>query len=192
MSVKLSDLSELDYTFADDLAYLYNKILFDKEYGIFIIRLMESQEELKKEWQDLESFVNAYLQNNEEFIVETFADQDIIWDIYIIILVDFEITDKLKMEIESDRFFCKKIILDYKPELNYREHLAELSLFQDFLAADAVDSKIDQTDFKIELTKNLNNDKLKKLIFSDQFINLEEEKIREAVSDWLTEVDNDV
>lgn len=192
MSVKLSDLSELDYTFADDLAYLYNKILFDKEYGIFIIRLMESQEELKKEWQDLESFVNAYLQNNEEFIVETFADQDIIWDIYIIILVDFEITDKLKMEIESDRFFCKKIILDYKPELNYREHLAELSLFQDFLAADAVDSKIDQNDFKIELTKNLNNDKLKKLIFSDHFINLEEEKIREAVSDWLTEVDNDV
>ena len=192
MSVKLSDLSELDYTFSDDLAYLYNKILFDKEYGIFIIRLMESQEELKKEWQDLESFVNAYLQNNEEFIVETFADQDIIWDIYIIILVDFEITDKLKMEIESDRFFCKKIILDYKPELNYREHLAELSLFQDFLAADAVDSKIDQNDFKIELTKNLNNDKLKKLIFSDQFINLEEEKIREAVSDWLTEVDNDV
>ena len=153
---------------------------------------MENEEKLKKEWQELESFVNAYLQNDEEFIAETFSNQDIIWDIYIVILVDFEIANKLKMEIESDRFFCKKIILDYKLELNYTEHLAELSLFQDFFATGDVDSSINEDNFKINLTKNLNNEKIEKLILNPGFIDLEEKEMRAAVSDWLTEVDNDV
>jgi hypothetical protein len=192
MSLKLADLIELERTFADDLSYLYDKILYNKENGIFIIRLMENEEELKKEWQELESFVNAYLQNDEKFIAETFSNQDIIWDIYIVILVDFEIANKLKMEIESDRFFCKKIILDYKSELNYTEHLAELSLFQDFFATGDVDSSINEDNFKINLTKNLNNEKIEKLILNPGFIDLEEKEMRAAVSDWVTEVDNDV
>jgi hypothetical protein len=82
--------------------------------------------------------------------------------------------------------------LDYKSELNYTEHLAELSLFQDFFATGDVDSSINEDNFKINLTKNLNNEKIEKLILNPGFIGLEEKEMRAAVSDWVTEVDNDV
>lgn len=110
---------------------------------------------------ELESFVNAYFQNDEHFIAKTFSNQDIIWDIY-------------------------------KPEIDYKEHLTELSLFQDFFDTGNVDSNINQNKFKVNLTQDLNNEKLEELIFTKEFIDLEEEEMESVVLDWLTEVDNDV
>lgn len=124
------DLQELKYVhFPEEVNGLFDKIYYNS-FAIFITAKTKGGEDLKKRWKELESFIAAYIQNDETLIEKYFDDSDIIWDIYIILFVDFEVEPELKMEIESDRFFCKKTILKYDKELSSKEQLKEMTLYQ--------------------------------------------------------------
>ena len=103
----------------NDLLEEESKEIFDKVYynsfAIFAVSLLKEQSELKEEWKNLQAAVAGYIQNNKE-IDSFFDDRDIKFDIYLIFLTEFQVDLKLKTEIENNRYYCKKVILEYDKE----------------------------------------------------------------------------
>lgn len=107
--------------------------LFANSFAIFLVKIVQPLEvpEWKQVARTLESFVAGYIQNNRELLT-SLGDPDIIWDIYLVFLTHGEISVEKKVELENDRFYCKKVVLPYHSERSLEEHLHELTLFQEF------------------------------------------------------------
>jgi len=77
---------------------------------------VKNEVELKNNWEKINNVLSEYL---EDFIEENFVR----WNIYIVYLVDDEVSKELQYKIENDTFFARKIVED-----NYRLDLSEKNI----------------------------------------------------------------
>lgn len=82
---------------SDENIIILKKLVFD-----------ENIEEIHKQINLTQSFVAAEVQNKIESI---FKSDELKWNIYIYFLVNYPISYHLKNEIESNKFCCKKYII---------------------------------------------------------------------------------
>jgi hypothetical protein len=117
--------------FPEDIQGQFKKIFYIK-FAIFITEIVDNEEKLSKSWDQLENFAAGFIQNDRNFVSKHFEDPQIIWDMYIVLFTKFEPDAELKYEIENNRYFCKKIVKKYRPELSISENLQRITLFATF------------------------------------------------------------
>ncbi len=183
---RLADLKKLDYKFPEQIENLFSAIYYN-DYAIFVLARIEACDQLTDQREQLENFIGGYFQNKTNFIKQHFNDLDIIWDIYLILIIDFPIDLKKRLEIENDRFICKKIVINYEPELSLKEHLSKITLFQPKPKLPQINQHLNETAFKKELIKFTPDQQLKNFIKQDNFLFLKPEEIDQVWQEWLKE-----
>lgn len=181
----------LDYEFPKELRGLYQAIYYN-DFAIFVVRKIAEKDGFINKYKESESFIASYIQNNPALLEEYFPDKEVIWDIYLILIIDFEIDLQEKIEIENDRFYCKKVIVNNKLGLESKDYLKYLSLFTTFQGDSSGDGFMSQANFEKELLTGMEFEELTGLFNEQDFISLEADDIKGAVDSWLTGVDKDV
>lgn len=184
-------IKRLSYNFPEVIKAFFQEIYYN-EFAIFVITEIEKKEDFFYKYKESESFISAYIQNNPYLLEEYFKDRDVIWDIYLFLIIDFEIEPEVKNRIENDRFYCKKNIMYKKPGFKAKEYLQCSTLFTTFLGTDTEDGFISRINFEKELLSGLNFTDLAVLFSNEDFINLETDEIKKIVDNWVTEVEKDV
>lgn len=87
-----------------------NEIYKSDENIIVMKKLVQSNnsEEIQKQVDLTQSFVAAEIQNKVDSL---FENDELKWNIYILFLVDFQLSHFLVNQIESNKFCCKKYIV---------------------------------------------------------------------------------
>ncbi len=181
----------LDYKFPEELKGLYQKIYYN-DFAIFVVRKIDEEDGFINKYKESEAFIASYIQNNSALLEEYFVEKEVIWDIYLVLIIDFEIDLQEKIEIENDRFYCKKVIITNKQELDLKDYLKYLSLFTIFQGDSSGDGFMSQANFEKELLTGMEFEELTALYNNQDFISLEADDIQGAVDSWLTGVDKDV
>ncbi|WP_027338614.1 ABC-three component system middle component 1 [Halonatronum saccharophilum] len=182
-------IKELDKTeFPEETRELHNGVFYTS-FAIFVLGIAMNKEELKYKREKLEDFVLGFIQNNEELIDNYFDNQDVIWDVYIVLLVDFDLDLASKIKIESNRLYCKKVILNYDADLSRKENLSKLILFQN-LKPEMVNTIISEERFRNNLSKKTKDEKLISLIKENSLDEANNFKINDIIENWLVEVEN--
>ncbi|WP_408955416.1 ABC-three component system middle component 1 [Natroniella sp. ANB-PHB2] len=182
-NIKVLDKSN----FPEETRELYDGICYNP-FAIFVVGIAKNEEELKYKWQELEDFVLGFIQNNEEFIDNYFDNPDIIWDVYIVLLVKFDVDLALRMKIENSRLYCKKVILDYDVNLSIKENLSNLILFQN-LNLDMVNTTISEEIFRNDLSKTTKDKELALLIKNNSLDETNNFKGNEIIKGWLGDIE---
>lgn len=108
--LKIDPNDEMDF---DEIIYSDTDLILIKKYN--------SEEILEKEWKNQMYFVSGYIQRNFEKLELT---QQHIWNTYIVYLINCDVSTKLKLEIENNKFCCKKNIIDIKQYSNIYEAIS--------------------------------------------------------------------
>lgn len=90
--------------------------------GLFITKNFQSLEELENGWGDTQTLVAASVQTNLEKLG---LDPDLTWDIYLILMCPDVIPDALRLEIEYDKFCCKKYVVQEIAGTPFEESVTE-------------------------------------------------------------------
>jgi len=184
-------IKRLVYDFPEELKEVYQDIYYN-EFAVFLIKEIEKKEELFMKYKECESFIAAYIQNNPALLNEYFADREVIWDIYLFLIIDFTIEPEERIRIENDRFYCKKNIINRKPGLKAEDYIQYSTLFTTFQGKNCNDNFISTTYFEKELLSGLDFAELTELFIKEDFISLATENIEEIIDSWVTGVDKDV
>lgn len=118
-----------------DLDDVVNEIFHD-ENNILLIKLFDNEEKLQQEWSDIQISIAGSLQSK---LNELGLNQELAWNIYIIYLVNFQISMYLENIIESDKYCCKKYLVkvpDFDPETIRNEIIEQIPLFAKFEIGD--------------------------------------------------------
>jgi hypothetical protein len=86
-------------------------VIFKSDENIIVMKKLVQNintEEIQRQVELTQSFVAAEIQNKIDTL---FENDDLKWNIYILFLVDFQISHFLMNQIESNRFCCKKYIV---------------------------------------------------------------------------------
>jgi hypothetical protein len=166
--------------------------VYNNDFAIFLTAVINEEDNLLKIKNYMESFVSVNIHNNLEELYKYFESDNIIYDIYIVLLIDFKLKENLKIEIENDHYYCKKIVLDYKNNLTLKENLKELLLFKklqedNLSSANHIDNKI----FRSKISKKSKDDKIKNMI-SNLSVEAEDLNSKAIVESWLQEESNNV
>ncbi len=103
----------------DEIKSNYNlndlKIIKDDVYDLIIILIKEKNiNKLEENWKKISSILSECIED------ELQVDNFIRWNVYIVYLLEKEVTKELKYKIENNTFFARKIIED-----NYNNDLTE-------------------------------------------------------------------
>lgn len=150
------------------------------------------EEDFIDNYKELEALIAGYIQNNPSLLEEFFEDKEVIWDIYLIMIVDFPLDVGLKIKIENDRFYCKKVIVESDSTLELRDYLNHLPLFDTFQGNSDNNKLINPGVFEQELLRDMEFEELAELFDTKEVIYLQEEDMKEVVDSWLNEVVDDV
>lgn len=131
----------------------YDQILISDD-NIIIIKEFSNQEEVENKWEDVMCFVAGKIQNN---LITLKLDEGYLWNIYIVYLVKNNMDLHLKLDIEKNKFCCKKYLIDWSSYKTKDEALqSELPILANI-------------DFQIKEDIYLKDDQeIKKLISSEE------------------------
>lgn len=82
--------------------------VFHESNNVIIIKKIENIDNLKDRWKDIQDFVAGKIQANLSVYN---LEQNLMWNMYIIFLVDKKVDKKLINDIESNKFCCKKYVV---------------------------------------------------------------------------------
>ncbi|OCB00425.1 ABC-three component system middle component 1 [Clostridium beijerinckii] len=88
----------------------FDQILHSTD-SLIVIKKYWNEEELKKNWYEQVYFTGGYIQNKFDDLE---LPKECLWNTYIVYLVNFDISSELKVEIETDKFCCKKYVVDIR------------------------------------------------------------------------------
>jgi hypothetical protein len=179
-------------TLPNDLLEAESREIFDEVYynsfAIFAVSLIKEQSELNEEWKNLQAAVAGYIQNNKG-IDSFFDDKDIKFDIYLIFLTEFKVDLKLKTEIENNRYYCKKVILEYDKERSIADNLKQLIIFQRIEDKSIKPEEyISEAKFRDNLVKSTNDEKEAIELLEKNIVGLNKEQYDQIINQWLAEV----
>jgi len=100
---KYIDIEECDRNDFDYMLLSCDTLLLIKKYS--------TETDLAENWKSQMYYVGGYIQANFDILE---LPQACLWNTYIVYLVDFDITTNLKISIETDKFSCKKYIVDIR------------------------------------------------------------------------------
>lgn len=107
-------------------------VIFHDENNILVIKLFDNEDKLQQEWSDIQIAIAGSLQSK---LNELGLNQELAWNIYIIYLVNFQISMHLENIIESDKYCCKKYLVKV-PEFDFEtiknEIIKQIPLFAKF------------------------------------------------------------
>ena len=83
--------------------------------NIIVLKIFNMLDDLVNKWQDVQSFVAGNIQSN---LSELQLDEKLMWNIYIIFLLNIDVDKNLKNTIETNKFCCKKYIVNVEDLLN--------------------------------------------------------------------------
>jgi len=166
--------------------------IYNNDFAIFLTAVINEEDNLLKIKNYMESFVSVNIHNNLEELYKYFESDNIIYDIYIVLLIDFKLKENLKIEIENDHYYCKKIVTDSHNNLTLKENIKELLLFKklqedNLSSANHIDNKI----FRSKISKKSEDDKIKNMI-SNLSVEAEDLDSKAIVETWLQEESNNV
>lgn len=102
---KYVDVEKSDMDDFDNILYSEDSLLLIKKYN--------SVSKLEENWKNQMYFIGGYIQAKFEVFN---LPEACLWNTYIIYLVDYEVSNSLKIEIETDKFVCKKYVVDIRQE----------------------------------------------------------------------------
>lgn len=155
--------------------------IFHNSFAIFVVKVVTSDDlmNIRQIARTLENFVAGYIQNDRQ-VLEHLGDRDMIWDIYLVLLTQSEIRVEWKVELENDRFYCKKIVLPYNPGQRMEEHLSQMIIFQRFAElAEREASYLGKGDFVEKLAATIDEPGLAQFLKKNDLLALDEKKLRE-------------
>jgi len=83
--------------------------IYKSSENILILRKISDLTELQNSWEEVQQFVAGNIQSNLEFLG---ISDHLAWNLYILYLVNFIVPHKLINEIESNKFCCKKYLVE--------------------------------------------------------------------------------
>jgi hypothetical protein len=87
----------------------FNQIIISPE-NIIVIKEFSNQREVEENWEDVMYFVAGHIQSK---ISRSKLDESYMWNIYIVYLTKNKIDLELKLNIEKNKFCCKKYLIDW-------------------------------------------------------------------------------
>ncbi|MFL0266817.1 ABC-three component system middle component 1 [Candidatus Clostridium radicumherbarum] len=99
----------------------FDKIIHSED-SLIIIKKYKTLNELKDNWKEQMYFVGGYIQNKFDMLN---LPESCLWNTYIIYLVNFDVSTQLKIEIETDKFCCKKYVIDTRNKVSESEAIIE-------------------------------------------------------------------
>lgn len=133
------DYSELQLpTTTADLSNYIDVIYKSDENIIVMKKLVQSanSEEIQRLVELTQSFVATEIQNKIDAL---FENDELKWNIYILFLADFQLSHFLENQIESNKFCCKKYLVnvqDFDLETIKNAVIEQIPLFAKFEIAD--------------------------------------------------------
>ncbi|MGB6327489.1 MAG: ABC-three component system middle component 1 [Halarcobacter sp.] len=85
-----------------------NLKVFNENNNLIIIKKIKNINDLKNQWQDIQNFVAGKIQAN---LSAYNLEQNLMWNMYIIFLINKKVDKKLINDIESNKFCCKKYVV---------------------------------------------------------------------------------
>ena len=85
-----------------------NLKVFNENNNLIIIKKIKNINDLKNQWQDIQDFVAGKIQAN---LSAYNLEQNLMWNMYIIFLINKKVDKKLINDIESNKFCCKKYVV---------------------------------------------------------------------------------
>lgn len=153
--------------------------LYVNPFALFLVKIIQpsEKEQIKQITRKLESVAAGYIQNNRE-LLDALGDPDLIWDIYLVLLTHGEISVETRVELENDRFYCKKVILPYQPTQSIVEHLLTMTIFQQFDDTVQREGKYVEKDaFINQLLVTIKNPILKNFMKKNDLLKAEEQQL---------------
>jgi hypothetical protein len=89
--------------------------IINSDDSLILIKNYTSEELLKKNWKEQMYFVGGYIQSKFNMLN---LPKACLWNTYIIYLVNFNISMDLRIEIETDKFCCKKYLVHVSDKAN--------------------------------------------------------------------------
>ncbi len=146
---KLTDLKKFEYPFPAKVKKLFSEIYYNN-YAIFIISKIDDEKILKKRCEELEYMVAGYFQDKFGFLKDNFTNDYVIREVYLLLIVDFEVEVKLRKDIEKDLFVCKKYVILYEKNKTMKEHLIDFALYRSLTDLRENDNFVKETEIKKE------------------------------------------
>jgi hypothetical protein len=76
--------------------------------ALFVTKRFQSVTEMAEGWRDAQTLVAATIQANMNKLG---LDSDLAWDMYLVLICSEPVPDALRLEIEYDKFCCKKYVV---------------------------------------------------------------------------------
>jgi len=155
-----------------------DEVLFSDE-NIICFKSFNTKDDFIEEWHEVQTSVAGNIQANLD---ELKLNNNLAWNIYIIFLINFKIDKKEKNKIESNKFCCKKYIVQVDDLSNDEEKIRNIensiALFSKF-------------DFNEGSSSSSNRDKIKEKIFENSKKSILMRNFRNTQDIYkLTDVDN--
>ncbi|QDF29159.1 ABC-three component system middle component 1 [Halarcobacter anaerophilus] len=168
--------------------------IFNENKNLIIIKKFENIDNLKKQWQDVQDFVAGKIQAN---LSAYNLEQNLMWNMYIIFLVNKKVDKKLINDIESNKFCCKKYIV-YTKDLENNDGIKkdlekQVPLFSKFdfsgdILAISNDQSVKQKIFKYSEKSKV----LESFTLTENIQNIiESEKIKNHIDKLLEEYNDE-
>lgn len=106
--------------------------IYKSSENILILKKISDLTELQNSWEEVQQFVAGNIQTNLEFLG---ISDHLAWNLYILYLVNFIVPCKFINEIESNKFCCKKYLLnvsDFDHETIENAIIEQIPLFAKF------------------------------------------------------------
>lgn len=174
---KYIDISESDINDYDIIIKSIDTLILIKKYNTEI--------ELIENWREQLYFVGGYIQNNfEKLNLPTVY----LWNTYIIYLVNFDVSSNIKILIETDKFSCKKYIINIRDNDDYEEVIVKsLPALTSLSFSNNLDDMIrDEKDIKKQyLEVNNIDEKLKNYIMHLNILDYENKSISILIDEMV-------
>lgn len=92
--------------------------IINSDDSLILIKRYKEEKELKDKWKEQMYFVGGYIQGKFDMLN---LPKSCLWNTYIIYLVQFDVSVDLKIVIETDKFCCKKYLVDVRNEVSEGE-----------------------------------------------------------------------
>lgn len=95
----------------------YDEII-NSDDSLILIKRYKSKKDLEENWKEQMYFVGGYIQGKFDMLS---LPKSCLWNTYIIYLIEFDVSTDLKIVIETDKFCCKKYLVDVRNGVNVDE-----------------------------------------------------------------------